>query len=272
MKNHRKIALYIAATVLLSTCFILLCMQVAFCAVLTNIVQNGNMESGAGSTPANWTSGGTGGTATWATNNYNSPTHALEIVMPASGSCYWTQSVAVNPSINYSVEAEVYATNITPGSHYLYVEWYNGTTYLGINSVSSTAANIWENLAMPNLTPPAGSNTAYVQLWAYSAGTYYMDDAVMWPVQSRNLVQNANMESGSGTTPSDWAFTNSSNGTGNWATNNYVSGTHSLEIVMSATGSAYWTSERNCQSQHTLLRQRRSVRHQCYTRISLSVR
>ena len=67
-----------------------------------------------------------------------------------------------------------------------------------------------------------------------------MDDASMSPVQNTNLVQNPDMESGSGASPSNWAFTNNSNGTGTWATDRYVSGTHSLKIVMSADGSAYW--------------------------------
>ena len=80
-------------------------MSVTFCAVFflqmacwagqSNLVANSNVESGNGSTPADWNAWAGGGaivTQTWATDKYVSSSHSLKIVMSNDTGCAdWRQ-------------------------------------------------------------------------------------------------------------------------------------------------------------------------------------
>ena len=244
MKTSTKFAFQSAAIMLLLTCCVLLCTQAAYCNG-PNLVQNPNMGTGS---PANWGFVNSGNaTGTWATNTvYTGDTHSLEIAMSATGEGQWYQDITgVNTCVTYNLSGYLYATNVASGSHELIVEWYNGSTFLGINSVEATTANTWQQVSISNIAPPVGSTDAWVELVGLQAGSYWMDNvslqesstALQSSIGQPNLLVDSNIE----TNPSgSWTFVNSGNATGTWATNEYVSGTHSFEIAMSAAGEGQW--------------------------------
>ena len=140
---------------------------------------SGVLCRGNGLCPPGWSRNVASGMAvqTWDTGNHNSGAYSLKTVMTGSGQADWRQLITnITAGTTYTLSAAINAGNVTPGSHSVEIQWFNGDKYISRDTIASNTVNVWSTLTSKTLTAPAGANRAWVLCAAYSAGTYNFDD------------------------------------------------------------------------------------------------
>ena len=153
----------------------------------TQVLANPDMEyltgqafyKGNGMGPSGWNTHLDFGTAThvWDDANYSSGARSVKIIVTAAGQADWRQKViGIKPGDNYILDAKIYASNVSQGSHDVEVQWFNASgSYLSSNTASSSSANTWASVTTGSVTAAAGTSYAWILCRTYSVGTYNFD-------------------------------------------------------------------------------------------------
>jgi peptidoglycan/xylan/chitin deacetylase (PgdA/CDA1 family) len=184
-----------------------------------NFIANPSVETGNGTTPANWTAN------KWGTNNAVSTyadgghddTKSLMINMSAytDGDAKWMHdAIAVTGNKAYTYTG-FYKSNVETELDLQYTDAEGNVTYAYGQSVP--ASNDWAQTTL-NFTTPANAVKVVVMHVIAQNGTLQTDEfsltesVVLPPVDDDNLIANGSMETANGNMPAGW----SSN---NWGTN-----------------------------------------------------
>mgnify|MGYP005816045369 CR=1 FL=1 len=147
-----------------------------------NLLQNGDVEAGSGSSPAVWRIdvNPPGSTLTWDTGRVLSGTRALLVTTTAPGRAAWAQDVgAVEAGLRYRLRANVFASTAGSGTHALEVFWLDGGgNQVGRDALQSTTAGQWFEVD-GFVTAPANAAKATVAAAALAPGQYSFDDVML---------------------------------------------------------------------------------------------
>lgn len=155
---------------------------------MPNLVVNGTFERGTSEGPTSWTRELTTGQSTPPSTSGGEWKGALSVsgaaalrLSPAAGSHdAWVQRLgAIDPEVRYRFRVHVRASRVTSGSHAAEVRWLGQDgSVLGRQALAATQADTWQEVALHDLVPPAGTTEAQLVLQASQPGTYLFDDVV----------------------------------------------------------------------------------------------
>ena len=208
---------------------------------------HGDMETGAGTTPAGWTSFGTAA-ATWATDQAHAGTHSLKLVGDG-GAAGWTGTPFAPPEpqpYTITVGAWSRAANVVaPTSYALVINVIldDGTTAAYSTGLGfSAGTHGWEYRSR---TVTFDRHLRVIQpsfRFAGGSGTVWFDDVTvkLQPTVSRNFMAEDAAAPGA-TTPDNWwtAGQTLTDSTG-WVTDQRHGGSRALKIVTTAGTNAAW--------------------------------
>lgn len=151
---------------------------------------NGNVESGVGADPANWTKVvGTGSTVqSWDTQVASSPSHSLKTVMNSWGSADWQQAItSIDPTKTYNFSVDIHTDNASP---YPRPNWLQ-TRFMAYNAIIHGARGLiyWGNSFIRTSDP------LWTDLKAIASEIRTLSDILGMPVSYRKVTTtNSNLE------------------------------------------------------------------------------